>query len=750
MLEVTNAPPIDAQAGIERRLARVRAKLRRGLVVQGLNRLLWLALAFAAGDLVLDWLFRFDRAQRGVLLAALVGFLGWALYRWLLKPLTAQVHGDALALAIERTHPRFQERLISGYQLARLQNGEAHGMSPALIRRAALDAARLAQEVSVDQTLDVRRQSRASAQLTLATLVALVFAIGVVLAAPLRLWFSRNLLLSSATWPTATVLEVERLSDDGSVTFPRGQAWTQAVTVGEESREFPAGVKLEIRAKDQQSTLSMQKIDARRFETTFAPVTEPFAFRASGGDGVTPWISVKLVDPPELTEVELLVTPPRYTGESERLLPAGASPYQALPGSSLRIRAVANKVLANAELAFDGQPLMPRSTGATPKAQSIRLIDGDGGLTGVIPPEALVAGDYRFELQDHLGLTSRRPTIFSISKQNDRPPQVELKLRGVGSMVVPAARLAFHASVSDDYGLTSFAAQIRWRAGQQEQAGGQTHLEFESTGERLHQADAAPLRELFVDDHVDLAPLQLAAGASLELAWEAADNDDVSGPKIGRSPELVLRVVTEAELRADLLRREKVLRHEFDALAKEQWELLTETRALAAALGAYAEWSSPQTEQLRALEKRQKLARDRTATIAERFQTMVLEILNNRLEEAGGRVTRRLEDGVVGPLRALAEDVIPACAGALAQTRLAEAGAARDSAFTLAVQRQEGAARRMNAILEQMVQAEGFQEAVNLLYEIEKAQGDVYEQTNRARQERIKQILEGRQPVPHP
>ena len=49
----------------------------------------------------------------------------------------------------------------------------------------------------------------------------------------------------------------------------------------------------------------------------------------------------------------------------------------------------------------------------------------------------------------------------------------------------------------------------------------------------------------------------------------------------------------------------------------------------------------------------------------------------------------------------------------------------------------------MQEILEHMVKSEGFQEAVNLLYEIQKAQTDVHEQTNKERQERIKRILEG-------
>ena len=52
-------------------------------------------------------------------------------------------------------------------------------------------------------------------------------------------------------------------------------------------------------------------------------------------------------------------------------------------------------------------------------------------------------------------------------------------------------------------------------------------------------------------------------------------------------------------------------------------------------------------------------------------------------------------------------------------------------------------AAKMKEILEHMVKSEGFQEAVNLLYEIQKAQTDVHSQTTKEQQERIKRILEG-------
>ena len=67
----------------------------------------------------------------------------------------------------------------------------------------------------------------------------------------------------------------------------------------------------------------------------------------------------------------------------------------------------------------------------------------------------------------------------------------------------------------------------------------------------------------------------------------------------------------------------------------------------------------------------------------------------------------------------------------------------RDEGLSEAIARQQAIVDKMQEILQHMVKSEGFQEAVNLLYEIQKAQTDVHEQTNRERQERIKRILEG-------
>src|SRR5919108_4855907 len=85
-------------SGVVARLAALRRQVAAWFWVDGLSRVLWLVLGLCAADLALDWLFRMDRAQRLVMLALMAAAVGWLVYRRLVRPLSAPLSDDALAL----------------------------------------------------------------------------------------------------------------------------------------------------------------------------------------------------------------------------------------------------------------------------------------------------------------------------------------------------------------------------------------------------------------------------------------------------------------------------------------------------------------------------------------------------------------------------------------------------------------------------------------------------------------------------
>jgi hypothetical protein len=733
MSDISYPPLADETTSLVARLARLRGNVTAWFWVEGLGRVLWLALALFAADLILDWLFRMDRAQRAVMLALMTVTLGWAIVRWLARPLSRAISDDALALQVESANRRLGQGLITALQLSRLSDAASRGMSPTLMRQAVLSGVQRAREVSFTDILDRQRLFRNFLLLLIAFVTLGCVALGTLVASPLQIWWSRNILLSNATWPQKTYLVVERVGKDGTVVFPRGEDWTQLVSVRPDSRLLPGAVYLEFRRAGGRSPLAMKRRSERQFEAVFAGVIEAFEFRARGGDAVTEWVSVEPVEPPAVTELKLIVTPPKYAGASPEELPRGQGPYYVLPGSALDISLVANKPLASASLVLAGKGLA-------------LVLDDPLRVSGHVAAADLLPGQYSIALADTLGLTNRQPPRFALRTLVDRQPQIRVRLIGVGGLVVPQARIPFTCRVTDDFGLTAIGVHYRWKGDDAAQPEGQGSLSFEQLADRLAHTkvgQSSNLREADFDDAIELAPLKVPPGTGLAFHFEATDNDDIGGPNIGRSSDFLVRVVTADVLRTDLLRREKEQRSEFERLVKEQEELITDSRALEAALKRQTDLTTEHKDQLAQYQKRQKLIGQNTAAIAERLAAIVVEVQNNRLEEDGGRLQTRLTKEIVEPMQSVAGELIPQAVAALDRARRQTDA---NEILAVAISRQAETAAKMKEILDHMVQAEGFQEAVNLLYEIQKAQTEVNEQTNNARQERIKRILEGAVP----
>src|SRR5262245_60324738 len=337
MSEIPATPLTDLTAGLTGRLAGLRSQVAMWFWVDGLTRVLWLALALAATDLAVDWLLRLDGQQRLVMLLLMLAALGWAIRRWLVRPLAAALSDDALALQVEKSHRQLGQALISALQLSRVSDAAARGMSPALVRQAVVSGAKISQEVSFPSILDRGRFAWNLLALLAAAALLLCLAAGTLTVAPLATWFSRNILLGDRLWPQKTYLVVERVGNNGTVVFPRGDDWTQLVSVTPESEVIPPAVYLDFRHARGRGPLAMSKNGERQFEATFASVLEPFEFRARGGDAVTKWVRVELVEPPAVTELSLVVTSPAYARLPPESLPPGRGPYYVLKGSTLRL-----------------------------------------------------------------------------------------------------------------------------------------------------------------------------------------------------------------------------------------------------------------------------------------------------------------------------------------------------------------------------------------------------------------------------
>ena len=148
-----------------------------------------------------------------------------------------------------------------------------------------------------------------------------------------------------------------------------------------------------------------------------------------------------------------------------------------------------------------------------------------------------------------------------------------------------------------------------------------------------------------------------------------------------------------------------------------------------------------QRERVVALQKRQKLLGSNLAPIVSRLNGMVQEIANNRLEEEDGVLKARLSEKVIAPLASLLEGAMPAAAVGLDSVRRVADLEQRNASFVSVEAAQRDVIAIMREVLVHMVRNEGYQQAVNLLYEIQRAQERMQLMTKKAKEESLKKVL---------
>lgn len=715
---------------IAEQLQRLRRRLTLWVVVDGLSRLLMGLIAFLAIDLWLDWSFQMDRPQRIVMLMLAAAGLLSAVYRRLWKPLAVPPTDDALILEVEEKHPELQEGLISAIQFAR-QPAPA-GVSESMLRATVAQGAEAARRLPFFGVLQNSRFVRSALLLVAAVLILGGTAAAGFVSDTVSIWFNRNVLLGDREWPQDVHFQITGEAD-GILIVPAGDDWPIEIVVTEDSRRRPSEVWLEVRGEARRQRL--ESIEAgRRYHGQLERVTEPLEFRVAEARAASPWIRVQLVERPAVAELQLTVTAPAYAQAAPEVLAPGGGPYKVLQGSRLSIRGRANKPLSAATIAIGKD------------RQSMTLLDGHR-FQFELTPQATKDADYAIDLLDTEAillpgeespqpLASRDPATFRLKLVPDREPQVQAKLAGIGNLVTPKALIPISGRITDDFGVAELRLHWRWR-GEKDEA--------DTTGSsELSSSASLPSAASDFQTTLDLEPLSIATGVSLSFFLEATDNNSVSGPGKGRSTVFLVRVVTEEEFRAALLAREREQGVELQKRIKLQDELLTDSRSLAAAIAGRTEILPEERNQLDRLRKRQKSIGDDVARIARAFDGFVAEVRQNRIEDADGPVQTRLTEKIIRPLWDASGSGIDSIIVPLeAAGRDSEKPSTRDRQLADAATAEEQLLARLKEVASQLEQAQGFQEAVNMLLEVQKAQQEVRERTEQEKEQALKALLDG-------
>jgi hypothetical protein len=700
---------------IKTRLLVLRGRIATALALDGSARIAAALLVAIAVSFGLDRLFRLEVPARAVLLVAGLAGLAWISWRFLLRRLRNLPGEDPLAVAVEARFPELKDRLISALQLAREPDPERYGMSPQLIEDAIREAIAPVEKLRFGEVLARGRVMKMAALGALALLLLTAGAAADPEAA--GIWFQRNVLLRDVRWPQKTYLVIDddrfrdgvarivRGADLVVVAHSRGEVHPEKVTVFFADTEGDRG-------------RATMKTDLTRhvYRHEFTDVTFPITFHLEGGDDVTRDYRIELLDPPEVTEIEVRVGFPPYAGREPVTVDLAAGDPEMLVGGFVSLSGRSSKPLASARLVL-GE--------AEEDALACKITGKHSFAIRLEPTETVLAG-VRLRDTDGLSNPSLAPR-FLIRVVSDRAPKVRFQKRGVGSMVVAGAVVPYRVRVHDDVKVVEGRIELLKSAGDRQAP--KPHV-IDLPADRLG-SDAVELK-----GEIELGPLQLSPGAFLALHAFAKDNAQPEAHE-GKSDTVTLKVVTLEELFNDLLRRQQEQRMLFEELIKREKRLRDRF------LDLRDDPPSTPDELAVQLESQGQDQREiaRRVHAIERAMTQVLdEMYYNRLYDPA-RVLD-LRNQVVRALQNLREKTMANHA------LLLDESARRADSLSLGGVDGDGIAegyarviRAMEAMLARMHKVEGFTEIVETVRSILKAQGEIEEKTRQKYEDVLRDIF---------
>jgi len=222
-----------------------------------------------------------------------------------------------------------------------------------------------------------------------------------------------------------------------------------------------------------------------------------------------------------VSQLDVEVKAPAYTHLKPRRIPRSAGDVEAFKGS---------------EVKFSGTVLYPATAAALvlesdPEARWMLELETDGTVRGGFQ---VGANDrYQIVLTDPDGELIKERVWRKVTAKDDQPPEVTLLLPETDLEVKPEGEIAFFFEASDDLGLEKVELVIQGEDGKELAR----RVVSAAAGETLVKDDAT----------VEVAKLGLEPGQSADVWFEGADQNDVSGPGIGKSASRKLTLYSPAD-----------------------------------------------------------------------------------------------------------------------------------------------------------------------------------------------------------
>lgn len=519
-------------------LKTLRSLRRRDLfsrMLGGLGRIFGYMLLSLTLRSLLDYWLHFGWGSRVALLSLDLIIVLWLSWRYLVVPFRRRLGILQAALHLQGCLPELRSQLIATVQL--VPKVDAGLVSHSLVGRLLEQTDVLLKQLNWKGTVPLKPR------LKWVLLPGMLFL---------------GLLLVGLSYPSTSMALFARyflstrppLYDTQIQVLPGNQRLARGSTVNllaDLSGKIPHEVTFTLSGRDG----SMEQVSVRpafdhphQFDLEINNLQKTLTYRVDGGDAISPFYTIEVVDPPVLRELRLMVSPPAYTGVDPYNI--SVDQLRIEEGAGLFLKGEANKVLTAATARFYLE--QPAGNGARGTKEIERALMPEGvfleGDLGILNPRVSAMSVHMLAAD---GIKSVNDTRHTVAWKLDKPPEILVEAAPKNGVTVVSGRsLSIGGRVLEDYALSEL--NFKWSM-----AGNEL-----SSSAPIKITDSGDFRFQFLTGKggsEGVGPSLMAeSGDRVEWWVEAVDNSALDrGPQRTETERKVLNIVSREEKIAELL-----------------------------------------------------------------------------------------------------------------------------------------------------------------------------------------------------
>jgi len=320
--------------------------------------------------------------------------------------------------------------------------------------------------------------------------------------------------LRRSLWPWTPAAYTRIEVEPGNVEIPEGR--DQEITTRFKGRP-PKHPQLYWRTGNnphwQQASLTMP--DQGTYVHPLKNLRGTIQYRVAANDVVSPDYEITTFIPPEIKHLAIQVDYPAYT--KQKSVEERTPNPSVVRGSHLTFRVTASGQIDTARLRFANQPGI-----------ELKRNEKDEWTTSFT---ARKDAYYWIELTDKKGRKSGNEKPYHLTVLPDEPPDVQVFSPGMDIRADATNKIPLKISVADDFGV------------------GEVKLIFHKVNQTEQSIvcvkQGANDKDVTATAEIDLSPLQLKEYELVAYHAEAADNNTLDGPGIGKSPVYFIEYTTK-------------------------------------------------------------------------------------------------------------------------------------------------------------------------------------------------------------